>query len=228
MMRKFRASLLAAGIALAALCSCKSVKPQDLPKEPSFYTITVNGKVPNVIDEPELNALIKEKALERYREFEEAAKAVGIRIVDSEEAAETGADIRELIFNIAWKAGRRDWDYVSVIVFVEWNIGENLAVAGAESFTWNVENKRLLSVQDILPFTGFNSLESLSTFVRGKLCGTSDILSSVSPGGTEQKKLERITAPEAENYSVFLLEKDGVTFYFDGVDCSVKIFKRNS
>jgi hypothetical protein len=94
MMQKFYVSILAIGISLAVLCSCKSVVPQYPPKEPepSFYTITINGKVPYVVGEPELNTLIKEKSLERYREFEEAAKSAGIRIVNSDEAAETGAE----------------------------------------------------------------------------------------------------------------------------------------
>jgi hypothetical protein len=227
-------------VILVLLFSCKSAEPVPLPKpapmaSPVMYTIKVKGGVPVIAGETELNALIKSRAVERYEEFENAAKQLGIRLEETDESAEISDDVKEFKFDIAWKAGRRDYDYISIIVTATWQMDAANAVSGSESFTWNVKDKNLLSVNDILPFTGFDSLESLSAFAANKL---REKLDPENADATLQKLIEHETAPAPENYSVFLLEKDGVTFYFNGAAMLttgatsepqvVKVFKRNS
>jgi hypothetical protein len=221
-------------VILVLLFSCKSAVPEPAPKAPPvMYTIKVKGAVPVIAGETELNELIKSHAVERYTEFENAAKKIGIRIVETDELAEISDDVKEFKFDIVWKAGRHDYDYISIIVTATWHMGEGQAVIGSESFTWNVKDKNLLSVNDILPFTGFDSLESLSAYAANNL---REKLDPENTDATLQKLIKHETAPAPENYSVFLLEKDGVTFYFNGAATIgatqepqvVKIFKRNS
>jgi hypothetical protein len=199
------------------LLSCKTPpqQPQIPPANPVSYTITINGKIPYIVGESELNSLIRTRSVERYREFEEAAKAIGIRIENIDEVENTD-EITELIFNLAWKAGRRDWDVVSMVIFVTWNINEYTAVSGAESFTWDVNKKTLLSVHNILPYTEFKSLDSLSAFVNRSLC---EKLDPQNANPALREIIERETAPMQENYAVFLLEEQGVTFYFNTLGC---------
>jgi hypothetical protein len=175
--------------------------------------VFVKGGVPIVGDEKELNALIKTRAVERYAEFEDAAKQVGTRIESDIDVLENEDCVKELRFNISWKAGRTDWDYISIVITATWLMDHDYAKSGSDAFTWDVRQKTLLGVNDILPFTGFDSLASLSRFAADSL---RQKLDPQNKDAAVQKIIERETAPLPENYSVFLLEKDGVPFYFNG------------
>jgi hypothetical protein len=222
-------------VCAAIVFSCASPPPPVIPMpSPKLipYMIFVRGGVPAVGDEREFNAIIRARAVERYAEFENAAKKTGTRIeIDSEPINE---GVKELLFNISWKAGRSDWDYISILVTSTWRMDEDYTKSGSDSFTWDVNKKTLLSVYDILPWTGFDSLAALSRFAEAQLRKKLD---PQNKDAALQKIIERETAPDPENYSVFLLEKDSVTFYFNGTvfwengtaePQSVKIFKDNS
>jgi hypothetical protein len=179
-------------------------------EEPVVYRITVQGAVPVIADEDELNELIKLRALEYYLYFENAAAKTGVLFEETADLNEE--NIRDLKFAVSWKAGRRDYDYVSIVITAAWQNGsENMSVT--ESFTWNVKSKKILSVSDVLPFTGFDSLESLSAYAAQNL---RDQLNSGKTDAGNELMILCETAPTEENYSIFLLEKDGVTFYFAG------------
>ncbi|GMO50982.1 MAG: hypothetical protein Pg6C_15340 [Treponemataceae bacterium] len=214
---RFAVFPFAAAVAVL-LPSCKTPPlPRVHSAQPVLYTITINGNVPYIVGEAELNSLIKTRSVERYQEFEEAVKTIGVRIDNAEDTGNAGG-IKELIFNLGWKAGRRDWDVVSMVIFVTWNIDENYTLSGAESFTWDVNHKKLLSAQNILQYTKFNSLDSLSAFANRSLREKLDP-QNVDPA--LQKIIDRDTAPIPENYSVFLLEKEGITFYFNTLGCDL-------
>lgn len=216
MAKKISFRITSACVCAAAFVSCAAVPPASIsaPEPKQFpYMVFVKGGVPVVGNEQELNSLIRTRAVERYAEFEDAAKRVGKRIDADADALENQDNVKELCFNISWKAGRSDWDYISIIITATWLMDEDYCKSGSDAFTWDVKQKTLLGINDILPFTGFDSLASLSRFTSDSL---RQKLDPYNKDAAVQKIIERETAPLPENYSVFLLEKDSVTFYFNG------------
>jgi hypothetical protein len=206
-----------------ALASCASVfalfeqKPEaeaaktttkTAVKETVPYTIKMNGRYPSFDGQDELNTLIHNRVSELYEGFQ---AEVDDNVAAAKQAGdEHFADGKVFDFDISFEVGRKDQQYISIVMDYQWNAGGAHGNELVESYLWDVRAKKLVAFNDMLKLTGFSSVLTLSVNVRNKFeerlnPGRNTELSRMIRGGTE---------PVVENFNVFLLENTVVTFYF--------------
>jgi nitrogen regulatory protein PII len=172
------------------------------------HIIKKNGTYPAYEGQDGFNTLIQNRVAELYRTFE---AEVDSNIEAARQAGDPRfADGKVFDFNISYETGRRDQQYISVVMDYQWYSGGAHGAELVESYLWDVRAKKLVSFNDALKLAGFPSLLTLSVNVRNKL------EDQLNPGKNAElsRMIKSGTEPEADNFKVFLLENTRITFYF--------------
>jgi hypothetical protein len=195
-----------------ALASCVSTFFEQTPgssvKETAPHTIKMNGRYPSFDGQDALNTLIHNRVSALYEDFQ---VEVDNNIASAKRAGdEHFADGKVFDFDISYEVGRKDQQYISIVMDYQWNSGGAHGDELVESYLWDVRAKKLVAFNDMMKLAGFSSLLTLSVNVRNKLeerlnSGKKADLSQTIRSGTE---------PVAENFKVFLLSNTQITFYF--------------
>jgi hypothetical protein len=181
---------------------------QELSPEEQPYTFIVTGSFPVVEGQETLSASIKAQALSLFQDFEAEVR-------ENDRAAQDAGDMtfkdQEYTFDISWKSGRNDRDMSSILLDTQWYAGGAHGTQILQSFVWDVKNNAPLTLQDILPLTDFPAIESLAVHIQEELEKT------LNPKEADQNIAEMIrggASAVAENFAVFLVDRNDVTFYF--------------
>ncbi|WP_062327373.1 RsiV family protein [Treponema endosymbiont of Eucomonympha sp.] len=195
----------------------QSVSVASVPFSAQQKDAAAHGDIPVVSGEDELNALIQTRAAARYAEFAADAEASEALRMQSSEAA---ADRPDYAYNVAWQAGRLDAEYVCVLLDVQWYSGGAHGNGAVETLNWDLRRRRLVSPEAAVCRAGFDSLAALAERAR------SELSRRLNPGGDAARDewIREGTAPRADNYRAFLLEDDGVAFYFQRYQVAAGVY----
>jgi hypothetical protein len=184
------------------------VIPEELPATERPYTFVVTGGFPSVPGQETFSAAIKAQAISLFQDFE-------AEVQENDRAAQAAGDLtfkdQEFTFDISWKAGRNDRRMSSILLDAQWYTGEAHGAEVIQSFTWDADTDLPVTLRDILPLIGFDTIESLAVHVQEEL------EKKFNPKGDDRNLSEMIrdgTSARAENFSVFLVERESVIFYF--------------
>jgi hypothetical protein len=192
----------------------REILEQSLPEitqeeEPVKYNIKVTGKYPVIDDQPNLSNLVRNYAIGLYQDLEN-------EILENDRAARAAGNFdfakTEFTFDVSWKAGRNDRQFCSILLDVQWYAGGAHGAELVESFNLDVATGKLISVRDIMPLIGYTELAPLAKYVQTEL--VKKIVFSYEGDEGVFKMIQDGTSPVEENFRVFFVERDGVTFYF--------------
>jgi hypothetical protein len=200
---------LCAFVAAFLLSSCASnSKESAAAASDQPYNIVVSGNYPTIDGEEALSAIIKNRAVEIFKAFEDeitqnetAAKKAGAQGLPTD---------FPVTFDISYKAGRHDTQLCSIIINTQWFSGGAHGAELVESYLWDVKAKKMLALKDVLILAGFSSLQELA------LRAQNDLEEKINreKNADISKMIKEGTKPVESNFKVFLLESGTLTFYF--------------
>lgn len=116
---------------------------------------------------------------------------------------------REYMLTIGYTAGEVDENMVSVVLNIENYTGGAHGASYFRSITWDAKNNREVALSELFPGQT-NYLQNISTFTSAEI--RKQMIERT--GSVEGAWIEDGAGPKEENFSVFLVNKDSITFYF--------------
>ncbi len=117
---------------------------------------------------------------------------------------------REYYYEVTYTKGEIDENVVSVVLNIQNYTGGAHGAHYFRSINWDVKNNREITLKELYPNQP-NYLQTISATAKADLkAQIKNRLSGVEDGGW----IDDGAAPTEENFSVFLVNKESITFYF--------------
>ncbi|GMO12431.1 MAG: DUF3298 and DUF4163 domain-containing protein [Treponemataceae bacterium] len=159
--------------------------------------LKITGTIPVVAGEDELNGIIKRELGAGLKTFQNIAHA------------SSSTDAKDYSYDLAWRVGRHDTEYVSILTDAQWYVGGAHGEQELKTFNWKVSAQRNVTFNELLDLAGFSDIYELSKYVRKELTLKMD-----STDKSWKQMIEEGASPNESNFRTAFIERNGVTFYF--------------